>query len=193
MRHRVVGRRLSVTPSHRKAILRNLAQSLIEHGEIKTTLPKAKELRRFVEPLITLAKKGTLHARRLVISRLNDRNMADSKTEEYLDDTVVQKLFKEIGPSFADRPGGYTRIIKTSEWRIGDAGDICIVQLVGIAKNQAAAKPKKRKPKPPPKRSPYRIIFQSPGMNSLGFFTPVASHPNWVPRVCAERGVARPA
>src|SRR5882672_9729035 len=129
MRHKVVGRRLSVTPSHRKAILRNLAQSLIEHGQIKTTLPKAKELVRFIEPLITQARKGTLHARRLVISRLNDRNMADSKTEEYLDYTVGQKLFKEIGPAMADCNGGYTRIIKTSEWRVGDAGDIAIVQL----------------------------------------------------------------
>src|SRR5438046_9512504 len=108
MRHRVVGRRLSVTPSHRKAMLRNLAQSLIEHGQIKTTLPKAKELVRFVEPLITQAKKGTLHARRLVISRLNDRLMADPKDQDMLlDDTVVQKLFNDIAPTFADRNGGY--------------------------------------------------------------------------------------
>ena len=145
MRHLVVGRRLSVTPSHRKAILRNLAQSLIEHGEIKTTLPKAKELVRFIEPLITQARKGTLHARRLVISRLNDRFMADPGDPEMLaDDTVVQKLFKEIGPHFKDRAGGYTRIVKTSEWRIGDAGDWVIVQLVGIAKVQTR-QPKKEK------------------------------------------------
>ncbi len=143
MRHRVVGRRLSVTPSHRLAILRNLSQSLIEHGEIKTTLPKAKELVRFIEPLITQAKKGTLHARRLVISRLNDRLMPDAADPEMLaDDTVVQKLFKEIGPHFKDREGGYTRIVKTSQWRIGDAADLVIVQLVGIAKTQAKAKPK---------------------------------------------------
>ena len=146
MRHRVVGRRLSVTPSHRKAILRNLAQSLIEHGQIKTTLPKAKELVRFVEPLITQAKKGTLHARRLVISRLNDRFMADPNDQDTLqDDTVVQKLFKDIAPTFADRNGGYTRIVKTSQWRIGDAGDWVIVQLVGIAKVQAKTTKKKGK------------------------------------------------
>src|ERR1700744_118502 len=121
MRHKVVGRRLSVTPSHRKAILRNLAQSLIEHGQIRTTLPKAKELVRFIEPIITQARKGTLHARRLVISRLNDRLMTEKKDQDILqDDSVVQKLFKEIGPAMADRHGGYTRIIKTSEWRIGD-------------------------------------------------------------------------
>jgi large subunit ribosomal protein L17 len=154
MRHRVVGRRLSVTPSHRLAILRNLSQSLIEHGEIRTTLPKAKELVRFIEPLITLARKGTLHARRLVISRLNDRYQVDQEKDEVLDDTVVQKLFKDIGPAMKDRNGGYTRIVKTSEWRIGDAGDIVIVQLVGVAKVQekpaaSASKSKKGKKKEP--------------------------------------------
>jgi large subunit ribosomal protein L17 len=146
MRHRVVGRRLSVTPSHRKAILRNMAQSLIEHGQIKTTLPKAKELVRFVEPIITQAKKNTLHSRRLVISRLNDRFMTDPKDQDsYLDDSVVQKLFNEIGPAMADRPGGYTRIIKTAQWRIGDAGDLVIVQLVGVAKTQPVAAKKTKK------------------------------------------------
>src|SRR4051812_15578399 len=146
MRHRVVGRRLSVTPSHRKAILRNLSQSLIEHGEIKTSLPRAKELVRFIEPLITQARKGTLHARRLVISRLNDRLMADPNDNDLLaDDTVVQKLFKEIGPHFKDRNGGYTRIVKTSQWKIGDATELVIVQLVGIGKVQAKAAPKAKK------------------------------------------------
>jgi large subunit ribosomal protein L17 len=143
MRHRVVGRRLSVTPSHRKALLRNMAQSLIEHGQIKTTLPKAKELVRFIEPIITQARKGTLHARRICLSRLSDRLMADPNDKEMLaDDTVVQKLFKEVGPHFKDRDGGYTRIVKTSEWRIGDAADWVIVQLVGIAKVQEKAAPK---------------------------------------------------
>jgi large subunit ribosomal protein L17 len=137
-----------VTPSHRKAILRNLAQSLIEHGQIKTTLPKAKELVRFIEPLITQARKGTLASRRLVIARLNDRLMADPHDKEMLaDDTVVQKLFKEIGPHFKDRQGGYTRIIKTSQWRIGDAGDWVNVQLVGIAKVQPKAPAKNKRKK----------------------------------------------
>ncbi len=145
MRHRVVGRRLSVTPWHRKAILRNLAQSLIEHGEIKTTLPKAKELVRFVEPLITQAKKGTLHARRLVISRLNDRFMTEPGDQDtFAENTVVQKLFKEIAPVMANRNGGYTRILKTAKWRIGDGGDIVIVQLVGVEK---ASKPAKKEEK----------------------------------------------
>ena len=137
MRHKVVGRRLSVTPSHRLAILRNLSQSLIEHGQIKTTLPKAKELVRFIEPIITQARKGTLHARRICISRLADRFMVDPGDNEMLaDDTVVQKLFKVIGPHFKDRDGGYTRIVKTSQWRIGDAATLVIVQLVGIGKVQ---------------------------------------------------------
>ena len=151
MRHKVVGRRLSVTPTHRLAILRNLAQSLIEHGQITTTLPKAKELVRFIEPLITQAKKGTLHARRLVISRLNDRLQVDQKKDELLDDTIVQKLFKDIAPAFADRNGGYTRIVKTAKWRIGDAGDLVIIQLVGFGKVQErpAAKAKKSKKKQP--------------------------------------------
>jgi large subunit ribosomal protein L17 len=152
MRHKVVGRRLSVTPSHRLAILRNLSQSLIEHGQIKTTLPKAKELVRFIEPLITQAKKGTLHARRLVISRLNDRAIVDQEKDEVLDDSVVQKLFNDVAPVMKDRNGGYTRIVKTSQWRIGDAGDWVIVQLVGVVKNQEkapAAKSKKGKKKEP--------------------------------------------
>jgi large subunit ribosomal protein L17 len=131
-----------------------MAQSLIEHGQIKTTLPKAKELVRFIEPIITQARKGTLHARRICISRLADRLMADPNDKEMLaDDTVVQKLFKEIGPHFKDRQGGYTSIIKTSEWRIGDAGEWVIVQLVGIAKVQAKAPPKskgKKKKEPAP-------------------------------------------
>lgn len=158
MRHLVVGRRLSRTAAHRKAMLRNMAHSLIQHGEIRTTLPKAKELVLFIEPIITLAKKGlankdrTLHARRLVISRLGKAktHMADPKTEEYLDDTVIDKLFKEVAPSFADRNGGYTRIIKTAEWRIGDAGDIVIVQLVGLAASAIVTKKTKKAKKEAP-------------------------------------------
>jgi large subunit ribosomal protein L17 len=134
MRHRVTGRRLSRTAAHRTAMLRNLAQSLIEHGQVKTTLPKAKELVRFVEPLITLAKKNTLASRRLVIARLRDRLMTDPKDQDILlDDSVVQKLFKDVAPKCAGRSGGYTRIVKTAKWRIGDAGDIAIVQLVDVA------------------------------------------------------------
>ncbi|MHA1599607.1 MAG: 50S ribosomal protein L17 [Alphaproteobacteria bacterium] len=129
MRHRVSGKQLSRTTSHRKALRRNMAASLIQHGAIRTTEVKAKELRSFVERIITTAKKGTLHARRRVISKLSDRAMTDNDGE-FLDKSVVQKLFDEVAPKYADRPGGYTRIIRLDERRIGDAGRQVILQLV---------------------------------------------------------------
>jgi len=111
-----------------------MAASLIQHGSIRTTEAKAKHLRRFIEKLITVAKKGTLHARRQVISRLQDRDMYtyDAKSNDYdiEDKTVVQKLFDEIAPRYAERPGGYTRIIHLAERRIGDAGRQVILQLI---------------------------------------------------------------
>ena len=113
---------------------RNMAAALIQHGAIRTTEAKAKYVRRFVEKLITLAKKGTLHARRQVVSRLQDRDMYtyDDKTKDFEleDQTVVQKLFDVIAPRYADRPGGYTRIIHLAERRIGDAGRQVILQLI---------------------------------------------------------------
>ena len=129
MRHRVSGKQLSRSTSHRKALRRNMAASLIQHGAIRTTQAKAKELRRFVEKLITTAKVGTLHARRQVIARLRDRLMADDKGD-LLDKTVVQKLFDEVAPRYANRAGGYTRIIHVSDRRIGDAGRQVLLQLV---------------------------------------------------------------
>jgi len=125
---------LNRTSSHRTALRRNLAAALIEHGAIRTTEAKAKDVRRFVEKLITIARKGTLHARRLVLARLQDREMFtyDKKTHEYEPDdkTIVQKLFDEIAPRYLDRPGGYTRIIHLAERRIGDAGKQVILQLI---------------------------------------------------------------
>ena len=129
MRHRVSGRHLGRSPSHRRALRRNMAASLLEHGAIRTTEAKAKELRRFVEKLITAAKAGTLHARRRVISQMGDRWAFDKEGEE-LDQTVVQKLFDEIAPRYMDRPGGYTRIIRLADRRIGDAGRQVLLQLV---------------------------------------------------------------
>ena len=129
MRHRVSGKQLSRTTSHRKTLRRNMAASLFQHGAIRTTEAKAKELRRFAERLITIARKGTLHARRQVISLLQDRAMADADGE-IEDQSVVQKLFNEIAPRYADRPGGYTRLIRLGERRIGDAGTQVILQLV---------------------------------------------------------------
>lgn len=116
MRHRKKGRSLSRTASHRRAVLRNLATALFRHGRIQTTTAKAKELRPFAERLITLAKRGDLHARRLAARRIHDRD-------------VLGKLFDEIGPRFADRPGGYTRILKLGARR-GDAAETALIELV---------------------------------------------------------------
>ena len=117
MRHRKSGRHLNRTSSHRKAMFSNMAASLIEHEVIKTTVPKAKELRRVAEPLITLAKEDTVANRRLAFARL--RNKA-----------AVGKLFAELGPRFQERPGGYTRILRAG-FRAGDAAPIAYIELVG--------------------------------------------------------------
>ena len=142
MRHRVAGRQLSRNTSHRKALRMNMAASLFEHGAIRTTVAKAKELRGFVEKLITLAKKGTLAARRMVITKMRDRDiytLNEAKTDTDLaDKSVVQKLFDEIAPRYATRPGGYTRIIRLAERRLGDAGKQVILQLVEETKVDAA-------------------------------------------------------
>ena len=129
MRHRMRGRQLSRDTEHRKALRRNMAQSLFEHGKIRTTLPKAKELVPFVEKLITIAKDPTLHHRRRVIALMQDRRLTDSE-QEFTGQSVVQKLFDEIAPKFAERNGGYTRIIKLADYRIGDGGDIVLIQLL---------------------------------------------------------------
>jgi large subunit ribosomal protein L17 len=116
-----------------------MALSLFQHGAIRTTETKAKELRSFVEKLITTARRNTLHARRLVLAELGDRAMADDDGE-LLDQSVVQKLFSEIAPRYIDRPGGYTRIIHLNERRIGDGGKQVILQLVeGAPGDQAQA------------------------------------------------------
>lgn len=132
MRHRVRGRQLSRDSDHRKALRRNMAQSLFEHGKIRTTLPKAKEVRAFAEKLITLARTNNLINRRRVIQLLQDRRLVD-KDQEFTGQTVIQKLFDEIAPQYADRAGGYTRVIKTSDWRIGDGGSIVVLQLLSEA------------------------------------------------------------
>ncbi len=116
MRHRKSGRKLGRNSSHRKAMFRNMAASLFRHETIRTTLPKAKELRRVAEPLITLAKKDDVAHRRLAFSRLRD-------------DIAVGKLFNELGPRFKDRPGGYLRILKMG-LRAGDSAPMALVQLM---------------------------------------------------------------
>jgi large subunit ribosomal protein L17 len=127
--HMIRGRQLSRDTEHRKALRRNMAQSLFEHGKVRTTLPKAKEVRSFVEKLITLARTNSVNNRRRVIAMMRDRRLVDDE-QEFTGQKVVQKLFDEVAPKFADRTGGYTRIIKTSKYRIGDGGTLVYLQLV---------------------------------------------------------------
>ena len=132
MRHRVAGRRLSRTSQHRLAMRRNLVASLIQHETISTTIEKAKEVKAFAEKLITLARKGTLSARRRAITLLGDRDIIDNEDGKAVKKgTLIGKLFSEIGPRYLDRPGGYTRIIRLSLRRLGDNGQVVLLQLVG--------------------------------------------------------------
>ncbi len=127
MRHRKSGRFFSRTSSHRKAMFKNMMVSMLKHELITTTVPKAKELRGYIEPLITLGKVDTVHNRRLAFAKLRDREM-------------VTKLFTDIGPHFKARPGGYLRVLKCGN-RKGDCAPMAIVELVGREKtdNSAAA------------------------------------------------------
>ena len=125
MRHNVSGRKLNRTPAHRKMLYRNLVTALFEHERIQTTVPKAKEARSVAEKLITFAKRGDLHARRMAARNVNEP-------------AVLQKLFDEIGPRYADRPGGYTRILRLG-FRKGDNAELAILELV-----DGTAKPKVR-------------------------------------------------
>lgn len=170
MRHRKAGYKLGRTDAHRRATLRNLAASLFEHGQITTTIPRAKALQPFVEKIVTLAKRNDLHARRLVASKLgrNRRgfdwlyipaNASDEErenvnqqaefTRQFFDvpdsdevernrygeirkaPRLVKHIFENVAPRFADRDGGYTRIVKLGRRRIGDAGELCVIQFVG--------------------------------------------------------------
>lgn len=132
MRHRTAGRRLSRTSEHRLAMRRNLVAQLFQHETISTTIEKAKEIRPFAEKLITLAKKGTLSARRRAIALLGNRAIYDYEDDRAVrKGTIIGKLFSELGPRYLDRPGGYTRIIRLSLRRIGDNGQLVLLQLIG--------------------------------------------------------------
>jgi large subunit ribosomal protein L17 len=146
MRHNVAHRKLGRVTEHRLALLRNQAIALLRHERIETTMPKAKELRPFVERLITIARRGvaageaggkTLHARRLVLAELPDRE-------------VVSKLFETLAPRFAERPGGYTRILRVG-FRRGDSAEVAHVELVGSEYNPAAKTEKEAGEEPPKK------------------------------------------
>lgn len=159
MRHRIYGKQLNRDSEHRIAMLRNLAAGLFEHGQIRTTMPKAKAVQPFVEKIITTAKKGTLHARRQIESKINDRKIhswvADPNVPDEHKDNVyfdlpdesdiehnrygevrkaprlVQHIMTNVAPLFEDRDGGYTRIVKLGEHRLGDGTDLVLLQLVG--------------------------------------------------------------
>jgi large subunit ribosomal protein L17 len=148
MRHRVAGRKLGRDTEHRRAMWRNMAVSLFTHGQITTTIPKAKSVKPFVEKLITAAKKGELASRRRVISELggdpilireqDDEDVPRNDYGELLREggrrqgpRLVKYLFEEIAPRYQDRDGGYTRIIKLGRWRKGDGADLCVLQLLG--------------------------------------------------------------
>jgi large subunit ribosomal protein L17 len=134
MRHLKAGRKLNRNATHRAALMRNLTRALIEHGRIITTVAKAKEVRPFVEKLVTLAKKGTLHARRLAVSRLHDKE-------------AVAKLFGEMVDEFRDRPGGYTRVVKRPQRRLGDGGTTALIEFVKAGETR---KPARKTPPPAP-------------------------------------------
>lgn len=130
MRHRNQGRKLNRTASHRKALFANMAAALIEHEQIETTLPKAKELRSVVDKLITLGKRGDLHARRQAISRVRDVEQ-------------VKKLFDVLGPRYAERNGGYTRVLKAG-FRFGDNAPMAVIELVDRDTEARGAKDRAR-------------------------------------------------
>jgi large subunit ribosomal protein L17 len=125
MRHRKAGRKLNRTTSHRSAMMRNIVTSLLEHERIVTTLPKAKEVRRAAEKMITLGKRGDLHARRLAVAYIRSKS-------------IVSKLFDKLAQQYAARPGGYTRIIRTG-FRIGDAAPMAVIELVNYELLPASA------------------------------------------------------
>jgi len=132
MRHRVAGRQLSRTSEHRLALRRNLVSSLIQHETVSTTIEKAKEVKPFAEKLITLAKKGTLSARRRAIAMLGNRDIISFEDGTAVKKgSIIGKLFSELGPRYLDRPGGYTRIIHLSLKRLGDNGQLVLLQFVG--------------------------------------------------------------
>jgi len=174
MRHRKSGRHLTRTSAHRTAMRRNLAQSLFQHGEVTTTIPKAKDVRPFVERLITIARDGSLRSRQRVIAMLSDRAMIDGDNQEayeamsdatrarvlrarsgrrmrtgevpasynkkkvtFVAKSIVHHLFTDVAPRFADRAGGYTRIVRLGKHRIGDNSQLALLQLVGSEEQPA--------------------------------------------------------
>lgn len=178
MRHKHAGTHLNRNSEHRIAMFRNMTMALIRHERIITTVAKAKALRPYVEKLITLARKGDLHSRRQVLSKLGPSSNAEVKPDadpKKADTrTILQKLFSEIGPRFKDRPGGYTRIIKRAQRRLGDAGETAYIEL--LKENEVPAR-RDRAPAPAPAPVPAPETREE---------SPVAQEPAPAPEQQAE-------
>lgn len=159
MRHRIAGHRLGRDSEHHLAMRRNMVASLFEHETISTTIEKAKEIKPFAEKMITLAKKGTLAARRRAIAELGDRYiLTEQDGKSVKKGRIISKLFSEIGPRYLDRPGGYTRIIKLSQRRLGDNGQLVLLQLVGQQETSGGKAKKKVKADTSTKQEPEEVV-----------------------------------
>jgi large subunit ribosomal protein L17 len=161
MRHLKAGRRLGRNAAHRLALFRNLALALFRHERIVTTVAKAKEARPFIEKLITLAKKNTLHARRQVLARLGTPSKAEVRPPEGKDEEgdqryIITKLFSEIAPRYADRQGGYLRVLKRHQRRLGDAGETAYLELV----KEGERRTRQRQARPAP--APAPVVTHTP-------------------------------
>jgi len=180
MRHKVDHRKLGRTTEHRIAMLRNQATSLFKHDRVKTTLEKAKELRRFAEKLITLAKKDTLHARRIAARDIHDAD-------------ILKKLFATLGPLYATRPGGYTRIIKLG-WRKGDGAQLALLELVGrepkSEEKPAKGKAKKAAAEEPKAEEPKKTRAAKKPMGPTGPKAPKAAKATKAPKSSAKKAEA---
>ncbi len=174
MRHQKAGRKLGRNAAHRRALMRNLAWALFEHERVVTTVAKAKEVRRFVERIITIARKDTLHARRLVLARMGGKKRVwvQQKDGREIEVDLIQKLFREIAPRYRERPGGYTRVLKLTRRRLGDAAPLAVIELV-----KEPYQPKeKRQPAP---QEPVRPEVASPAASESA--TPAGSSASSVP------------
>jgi large subunit ribosomal protein L17 len=192
MRHLKRGRKLGRNAPHRLALMRNLAAALIQHERIVTTVAKAKELRPFVEKLITLGRRGDLHARRLATARMGpvaDRRVNPSAGDDSDDRTVIQKLFADIGPRFKERPGGYTRIVKRTQRRLGDGGVTAYIELLKEGETKVFAHPPAPKVEEPPAPQPQQETPPAPESSAPPSETPPQQQPETPP---AEGGQAPP-
>ena len=160
MRHKNAFRKLNRSTAHRRALLRNLATSLVLHNRIETTLPKAKELKRVADKLVTLGKKNTLHSRRQAMGYLFAINRAATGNAQKL--TAVHKLFEEIAPRFAERNGGYTRVVRTRK-RDGDKAQLAVIEFVEESVKQA---PKKRARRVVKKSAEKTAVEQTAGVEA---------------------------